>query len=83
MRVIFDQKSRPAQVCGTLAVGTLVAVYLGPPVAETLHLPASWHLGVGFVIGFGGVEFLARIATMIMSKMGVTAAEQKGPANVG
>ena len=80
VRVIFDQRTKPFDVAGSLAAGALTANYLGGTIAETLHLPP---LGTAFIVGFGGLQIASMLFGIVRTKIvGDAGTSQKGPANV-
>lgn len=53
-------------VIGTVASSTLIAVYLGEPIAKLINFPL---IPTSFVIGYIGVQILEWISTMLRQRL--------------
>jgi hypothetical protein len=66
VNALFMRVRTPMAVVATTVSGTLVAIYLGEPIAKITSIP---QLPVGFVVGYVGVQILQRFASMVMDKV--------------
>ena len=59
-------------ILGSLISGSLIAVYLGQPLAELSHLPdgIEWKIATSFIVGYGGLELLGYIYKKMKERFG-------------